>query len=150
MTKSASLFAAAILGISTAQAEEATTTAQVVHPYFAPVTIAPVTVDEETLKAYMEYQKKAYEHFLQYQQLVAANTPDYLRIPAVPPVPTLHQHFPHHPFAMAPHMPEAFERGPYTGNIGQAFAERQEQLDANLEKAQARLTERQETIGGKK
>ena len=145
MKNAASLLAAALLGVSAVQADETTT--QVVYPYMAPVTYAPAAIDPETVKAYMEYQQKAYEyftrayqHYLAYQQQAAANAPDYLKITAIPPIPSLHQHFPQNTFAMAP------QPVPFAPNLDQTFSQREEQLNAELETAQARLTERQESL----
>jgi hypothetical protein len=160
MRTAAALLAAAILGASAVQAEEATTTTQVVNPYFAPVAVAPVTLDADTLKALIEYQQKAYQYYLQVQQQIAASTPDYLRIPPIPQLPAFDQRAFLGPFAMDPAMQQAMDRqraevaaqmqraaaGPYTVNIDQTFAERKKQIDDNLQSAQERLTDRQKTL----
>jgi len=124
----------------------------------APVAVAPVTLDADTLKALIEYQQKAYQYYLQVQQQIAAQTPEYLRIPAIPQVPAFDQHAFQAPFAMNPTLQQEMDRqraefeaqmqraaaGPY--NINQAIAERQKQIDDNLQDAQNRLTERQKTL----
>ncbi len=83
------LLVAAILGASVgAQAEE---TSQPMFPFvYAP---APV-VDQETVQAWREMNQKAREHFIAYhaqvveaQKKARANTPEFLRIPAIPQVP---------------------------------------------------------------
>jgi hypothetical protein len=158
MKTTATLLAAAILGASAVQAAEATPTTQVVYPYFAPVAVAPVTVDADTLKAFIEYQQKSYQYYLQVQQQIAAQTPEYLRIPAIPQVPAFDQREFQAPFAMDPTLQQEMDRqraefeaqmqraaaGPY--DINQAIAERQKQIDDNLQDAQNRLTERQKTL----
>ena len=83
------LLAAAILSASVgAQAEE---TSQPMFPFsHAP---APV-VDQETVQAWLEMNQKAREYFIAYhaqvveaQKQARANTPEFLRIPAIPQIP---------------------------------------------------------------
>ncbi len=65
------MLAAALVGASVGVQAEQTT--QVVYPYGVPFAYAPVApvqleINEELVKAYVEYQQKAYQHFLAYQQ----------------------------------------------------------------------------------
>ena len=85
------LLAAALLGATVAaQAEQ--TNQVVAYPYAMPFAYAPVVpgqVDENALKAYVEFQKKAYEQHLAYQRQVQAkpttsptrssNSPSWIR-----------------------------------------------------------------------
>ncbi len=138
MKKSASILALAILGMSSAQADD--TVAQVVQPC-----LAPVVADQDTVKSYMEMQRKAYQQFLAYQRELAANTPEFLKIPSIPRVPTLNEHFPKDAFAMVPQMPMPFQL-PADANMEQTVAERQKQLEEKRETVQARLAQRQESL----
>ncbi len=90
------LLAVAVLGASVAANAAETTT--VTFPHVAPFGHAPViapAVDQESMKAWVEMNQKAYESFVAYQkQAMEAqrqareNTPEFLRIPAVPQVPS--------------------------------------------------------------
>ena len=90
------LFAVAVLGVSVAANAAETTTVTV--PNITPFGYAPVVVpavDQESMKAWMEMNQKAHESFLAYQkQAMEAqrqareNMPEYLRIPAIPEVPS--------------------------------------------------------------
>ena len=42
--------------------------------------------NEDLVKAYIDYQRKAYAHFVEQQKLARENTPEFLRIPAIPAV----------------------------------------------------------------
>ncbi len=90
------LLAVAVLGASVAASAAETTT--VTFPQAMPFGYAPVmapAVDQETMKAWVEMNQKAYESFVAYQkQAMEAqrqareNTPEFLRIPAIPEVPS--------------------------------------------------------------
>ena len=153
------LLAAALLGVSTGAHAEQTT--QIFYPYAVPFAYAPVApvqleVNEELVKAYVDYQRKAYEHFLSYQQQARENTPAILRIPAVPPVPALDaarlQELP----TTRERMPQQFLTEPSEvfqpelmtpdADIEQRIAEREQQLEAALAAAQKRLDERQNDL----
>lgn len=164
MTKTASLLAvaallgsaAALLGSAAALAEETTPVAQ---PAYAPFAYAPVALDQEQLKAYVEAQQKAYAQFLAYQQQVDANTPAFLRIPPIPQRPEFNTGPIQDIAAENQQMFEQLQRehaereqalrqsfsNPIP-NIEQAFAERENTLNAALDGIQARLTERQKSL----
>ena len=153
------MLAAALLGASVGVQAEQTT--QVGYPYgvpFAYVPVAPVQleVNEEVLKAYVEYQQKAYQHFLAYQQQVRENTPSILRIPAVPQVPAFDvarmQEFAARDERMREQIQaesgNVFQPNLMTpgADIEQTIADREQQLEAALAAAQKRLDERQKEL----
>ncbi len=153
------VLAAALLGASVGVQAEQTT--QIVYPYGVPLGYAPVVpvqleVNEELVKAYVEYQRKAYQHFLAYQQQVRENTPTILHIPAVPQVPAFNaarmQEFATRDEQLREQIraessdifqPELMTPG---ADIEQSIAEREQQLEAALAAAQKRLDERQKEL----
>ncbi len=159
------LLAAAVLGAAVAaHAEQAT---QVVYPYAMPYAmmpyaygpIAPLQVDENVVKAIAEYQQKVYEQQLAYQRAVQANTPAFLRIPAVPQVPAFNSTLMQDTAAESEQLRAKAEADSArraedlqqsmtmpVADIDQAFAEREQELDAALAGIQQRLDERQKTL----
>lgn len=141
------LFAVAMLGaVVAAQAEETT---QVVRPYAGPFAFGPVTVNEDLIKAQVEYQRQAYEHFVAQQKQARENTPAFLRIPPVPAMPA----FDATPFQDMTAMNEKMReeaaqraeayRQSFTQpvDIEKALSERQKELDAALADAEKRADE---------
>jgi len=144
------LLAVAILGASVgAQAEG---TAEPVPPYAAPFAyapVAPVTVNEDLVKAYIDYQRKAYAHFVEQQKLARENTPEFLRIPAIPAVPSFgNTSLPGMPGTSAPQFEEAAKRAEafqrsFTQpmDIEKELSERRNELEAALADAEKRADE---------
>ena len=141
------LLAVAMLGaVVGAQAEE---TAPVVGPYAGPFAYGPVSVNEELIKAQVEYQRQAYEHFVAQQKLARENTPEFLRIPAVPARPAFEAPSFEDMTAMSEQMrEEAMQRSQaYQQSFAQpmdiekALSERQKELDAALADAEKRADE---------
>lgn len=157
MTKTASLLTvAALLGSAAALAAETTPVAQ---PAYAPVAYAPVALDQDQLKAYVEAQQQAYAQFVAYQQQRHANTPAFLRIPAIPELPAFNTGPMQDIAAEGQQMFEQARRehaereqamrqsfSNPTPDIEQAFAEREKTLNAALDSIQARLSERQDSL----
>jgi len=154
MTKTASLLAvAALLGSTAALAEQTTPVAQ---PTYAPFAYAPVALDQDQLKAYAEAQQKAYAQFLAYQQQRHANTPAFLRIPQLPEFNTgpmqdiaaenqqMLEQLQREHAEREQAMRQSFSNP--TPNIEQAFAERENTLNAALDSIQERLSERQKSL----
>lgn len=160
------LLAAAVLGATfAAHAEQAT---QVVYPYAMPYAtpyampyaygpIAPLQVDENVVKAIAEYQQKVYEQQLAYQRHVQANTPAFLRIPAVPQVPAFNSTLMQEVAAESAQLraeaeadsarrAEDLQRTMPAADIDQTFADREQELDAALAGVQQRLDERQKAL----
>ncbi len=158
------LLAAAVLGATfAAHAEQAI---QVVYPYATPYAmpyaygpIAPLQVDENVVKAIAEYQQKVYEQQLAYQRHVQANTPAFLRIPAVPQVPAFNSTLMQEVAAESAQLRAEAEadsarraedlRQSMTmpaADIDQTFADREQELDVALAGIQQRLDERQKAL----
>ena len=159
------LLAAAVLGAAVAAHAEQTTQVvypQVVYPYAMPYAyapIAPVQLDENTVKAITEHQRKVYEQHLAYQRNVHASTPAFLRIPAVPQVPAFNSTLMRDVAAESEELrtkaeadsarrAEALQQSMTMppADIDQAFAERQMELDAALAGIQQHLDERQKAL----
>ena len=157
MTKTASLIAVvALLGSAATLAEETTPVAQ---PVYGPFAYAPVALDQDQLKTYLEAQKQAYAHFVAYHQHVQANTPAFLRIPPIPRIPEFSTGPMQDIAAESQQMRETLQReqgereqamrqsfSNPTLDIEQAFAEREKTLNAALDSIQARLSERQDVL----
>ena len=141
------LLAVAIVGAAVAaQGEES---AQVVMPYAGPFGYGPVTVNEDVIKAQVEYQRQAYAQFVALQQQARENTPAFLRIPPVPSLPAFDAArfqalagLSEQMRAEAEQRAAAFQQG-FTQpmDIEQALSERQEALDAALADAEKRAEE---------
>ncbi len=159
------LLAAAVLGAAVAAHAEQTTQVvypQVVYPYTLPYAygpIAPLQVDENVVKAIAEYQQKVYEQQLAYQRHVQANTPAFLRIPAVPQVPAFNSTLMQDVAAESEQLRAEAEADSArraedlqqsltmpVADLDQAFADREQELDAALAGIQQRLDERQKTL----
>ncbi len=152
------LLAAAVLGATVvAHADETTT---VVFPYATPSAYAPV-MDQETMKTWMELNRKAHEAFLAYQkQAMEAqrqareNTPEFLRIPALPEVPRFDLAQFQAMTAETDRMREEFEKSMGTQALGyqptmttsevdidKVLSERQKALDEAVAKVEKRTEE---------
>ena len=159
------LLAAAVLGATVAaHAEQAEQVVypQVVYPYAMPYAyapIAPLQVDANTLKAVAECRQKVHEQQLAYQRNIRASTPAFLRIPAVPQVPTFNSTLMQNVAAeseglrtkaeadsarRADALQQSMTMPP--ADIDQTFAERKMELDAALAGIQQRLDERQKAL----
>jgi len=141
------LLAAAIVGAAVAaQAEE---TAPVVMPYAGPFAYGPVTVNEDLIKAQVEYQRQAYAHFVAQQKQARENTPAFLRIPPVPARPAFDATSFQDMTGMNERMreeavqrAEAFQQSfSQPMDIEKALSERQKELDAALADAEKRAEE---------
>ena len=156
------LLAAAVLGAAVAAHAEETTT--VAFPYATPFAYAPVTapvIDQETMKAWVEMNQKAHESFLAYQKhameaqrQARANTPEFLRIPAIPEVPRFDTAQFQAMTADTDRMREEFQRameaqtqgfqqnpGNPAEDIEKALSERQKALDEAVAEAEKRTEE---------
>ena len=154
------LLAAAVLGASAAAHAGETTT--VTFPYATPFAYAPVTapvVDQETVKAWVEMNQKAHESFLAYQKQVLVaqrqareNTPEFLRIPAIPELPAFDMARFQAMTAESDRMREQFQKDMQpqsltqsTANpaldIEQALSERQKALDEAIAEVEKRTEE---------
>lgn len=156
------LLAAAVLGASVAAHAAETTT--VSFPYATPFAYAPVTapvVEQETMAAWIEMNRKVQESFVAYQkQAMEArrqareNTPEFLRIPAIPEQPKFDsvqfQAMTAETDRMREEMQKEMEKqaqsyqrsmGNPAVDIEQVLSERQKALDEAVAKAEKRTEE---------